>query len=125
MSGTITERGGIASVQIDGTIVTVGAEISIKLGGEVRTAKMASTGVAGWTSKFQPPEISLTAIDGPATSILALKAVSGQTMQVVLNNGKSYLLTQAFQVDDPTAKIAEGDIDSLKFQGVACTEILA
>ena len=125
MSGTLLERGGVASVQIDGTIISVGADISVKLGGIVNTPKISSDGVAGYTTKWEAPEVTLSAIDGPQTSVLALKSVNGQTLQVVLNNGKSYLLSQAFTVDDPSVKIEQGDISGLKFSGSGCTEVLA
>lgn len=125
MSGTLLERGGVASVQIDGTIISVGADIGVKIGGIVNTPKISSNGVAGYTTKWEAPEITLTAIDGPQTSVLALKSVNGQTLQVVLNNGKSYLLSQAFTVDDPSVKVEQGDISGLKFSGSACTEVLA
>ncbi len=125
MSGALLERGGVASVQIDGTVISVGADISVKLGGLIKVPKISSNGVAGFTTKWEAPEVTLTAIDGPQTSVLALKSINGQTLQVVLNNGKSYLLMQAFTVDDPSVKVEQGDISGLKFSGSACPEVLA
>lgn len=118
----IIERGGVASVYIGGTLIEVGASIEVKAGGLVRTAKVSSNGVAGYTTKWEAPEVTLEAIDGAAVSIASLKAVAGQTMQVRANNGKTYVLVQAFQVDDPSAKLDEGNITGLKFSGLRCNE---
>ena len=119
------ERGGIASFYVDGSYYEVGATIEVKLGGEVRTPVISSNGVAGFTSKIMAPEITMEALDGPAVSISALKAVNGQTVQVTLNNGKQYMLYSAFQIDDPNINIAEGKAAGVKFSGASCTEITA
>jgi hypothetical protein len=120
-----TERAGVASVYMNGTYCEVGANIEIKLGGEVRTAKEKSDGIAGYTTKFVAPEFTLTAIDGPSVSVMAFKAINGQTLQVTLNNGKNYLLYNATQIDDPSIKIADGNVDNLKFSGTSAAELLA
>lgn len=119
------ERGGVASVFIDGAYYEVAAQINIKLGGLIRTPKIKSDGVAGWTTKYAAPEVTLTAIDGPQTSVQALKAISGQTLQVQLNNGKVYLVYDATQIDDLEIKVADGELDTLKFSGSSADEQLA
>ena len=67
----------------------------------------------------------MTALDGPAVSVTALKAINGQTLQVKLNNGKMYQLIGAFQIDDPELKVDAGEIGGLKFCGTRCQEITA
>lgn len=119
------ERGGIASVYVDGALYEVGATIELKLGGVVRTAKVGSDRVAGFTTRFEAPEATLMFIDGPAVSVAAIKAIRGQTLQLRLNNGKTYQLYNATQVDDPTVKIADGEIDGVKFTGDRMQEIPA
>ncbi len=119
------ERGGVASFYLDGSYVEVAAAIDVKMGGYIRTAKVSSNGVAGFTSKWMPPEVTVEALDGPAVSIAALKAINGQTLQVQMNNGKTYQLYAAFQIDDPDIKIADGQVGGLKFSGSRCQEILA
>lgn len=121
----ITERGGLASFFVDGALYEISAQISIKMGGLVRTPKVDSTGaVVGFTTKGVPPDITIDAIDGPAVSVATLKAIQGQTVQLNMRNGKSYILTQGFQVDDPDVKPADGDVSGLKFSGADCTEEL-
>jgi hypothetical protein len=119
------ERGGVASIYVDGQLIEVKAEFDIKLGGLVRTAVDSSNATAGYTTKWVAPEFSMTAIDGSAVSIQAFKAISGNTLLVSLNNGKQYQLRQAFQVDDPTIKGNDASVDGLKFSGIAAQEIPA
>lgn len=118
------ERGGVASVYVNGALIEVSAEIEVKLGAIVRTPKLSSNGVAGFTTKAAAPEVTLEGIDGPQVSVLAFKAIVGQTMLVQLNNGKTYQLYDATQIDDPSLKIHEGNISDLKFTGSRCQEIL-
>lgn len=117
------ERGGIASFYIDGTYYEVGADIEVQMGGVTRTPVVSSDGVAGYTSKYKAPEVTMEALDGPSVSIAALKAVNGQTVQIVQNSGKQYMLYSAFQIDDPSIKIAEGKVSGVKFSGASCREI--
>ena len=122
----ISERGGIASFYVDGALYEISAQITVKLGGVTRTAKVASDGsVVGFITKGVAPEVGFDAIDGGQVSVAALKAIQGQTVQVVMRNGKSYLLTQAFQIDDPEIKPSDGDIGGVKLSGALCTEVLA
>jgi hypothetical protein len=120
----LIERGGCSSFFVDGATYEIAAEVSIKLGGIVRKPVVSSNGVAGFTTTYEAPSIEVEIIDGPSVSISALKAISGSTLQVSLNNGKSYLLTNATQVDDPDGKIAEGKISGVKFTGSICKEVL-
>lgn len=119
------ERGGVASFYINGAYYEVGADIEVKAGGEVRTPVIKSDGVAGFTTKWVAPEVTLEMIDGGAVSLTALKAVSGQTVQISLKNGKQYQLYSAFQIDDPSAKIGDGKITGVKFSGKRCQELLS
>lgn len=120
------ERGGLSSFFVDGALYQVNGTATIKMGGVIRTPKVDSTGaVVGFTTKGMPPEVTIDAIDGPAVSVAALKAVQGSTIQLNLRNGKSYILTNAFQTDDPEIKLAEADIGSVKFSGTVLTEDLA
>ena len=122
----ISERGGVASFYSDGALYEISGQITVKLGGITRTPKVASDGsVAGFVTKGMPPEITFDAIDGGQVSVATLKAIEGATVQIVMRNGKSYLLTQAFQIDDPEIKPSEGDISSVKLSGAQCTEVLA
>lgn len=120
-----TERGGVCQFYAGGAYYEVGADITVKQGGFIRTAKDKSDGTAGSTSKWVAPEVTLTAIDGPQVSVTALKAINGVTVQLNQRNGKSWLLYGAFQVDDPEVKISTGDISALKFSGIRCVEQLA
>ena len=119
-----TERAGVASVFINGAYIEVTATIEIKPGGNIRTPKEKSDGIAGYTTRFVAPEVTLNAIDGPSVSVTAFKAIAGQTLQINLSNGKQYQLFNATQVDDVSIKIADGNIDGLKFTGTSMSEQL-
>ena len=120
------ERGGVASFYVDGAYYSVKADISVKLGGITRKPVLDSAGgVAGFTTEGVAPEIAMTALDGPAVSVSAFKAINGQTVQVRLNNGKTYQLYNAFQIDDPDLKVDAGEIGGLKLSGARCQEIPA
>lgn len=122
----VIERGGVAQFYAGGVYYQVGAEIDVKPGGIIRTAKEASDQTAGFTTKWVAPEVTLTALDGPAVSITALKSLSGSSnVQINQHNGKSWLLYGAFQVDDVTVKIAGGEASGLKLSGTNCVEQLA
>jgi Phage tail tube protein len=118
------ERGGIASFYVDGAYYQVAADIEVKPGGIVRTAVAASDSTAGYTTKWVVPEVTLDALDGPAVSITALKSITNSTVQLQLNNGKSWYLYGAFQTDDITAKIADGKATGVKLGGSRCVENL-
>ena len=117
------ERGGVASVYHNGSYIEVGASIEIKPGGIINTPVVSSDGVAGYTTKFVQPELTLEAIDGGSVSVLALKAIKNETIQVRLNNGKTYQLFGAITIDDPSIAIHDGKISSLKFFGTRLQEI--
>ncbi|MDT7953919.1 MAG: phage tail tube protein [Acetobacteraceae bacterium] len=118
------ERGGVAYFYVDGALYDVKAEITVKLGGIVRTPVTSSNAVVGFSSKIAHPEITMEALDGPAVSIAALKAFSSGVIQVRMNNGKAYQLFNAFQIDDPEVKAADGSVSGIKFSGTACQELL-
>ena len=119
------ERGGVASFYVDGAYYSVKADIGIKLGGMTRKPVASSDGVAGFVTEWVAPEFTFTAFDGPAVSVSALKAINGPTVQVRMNNGKTYQIFGAFQVDDPDLKVDTGEVGGLKISGLRAQEILA
>ncbi|MBW4089897.1 MAG: hypothetical protein HIU82_02140 [Proteobacteria bacterium] len=110
-------RGGAASFYLGGAYYEVKADISVKEGGLVRKPVVSSGGSVDYTVENVAPEVTITALDGPAVSVAALKRINGATLQIRANNGKSYLLNNAFQVDDPDIKVDTGEIGGLKFSG--------
>ena len=60
----------------------------------------------------------------PALSITALRATTGVTVQFDLNNGKRYVLYNAFQTDKLELDAVEGKFP-LKFSGTDCRETTA
>ncbi len=118
------ERGGASSFFVGGATYEVGAQVKIIAGGIVRKPVESSNGIAGFTTSYVAPTVECEALDGPAVSVAALRAIVGQTLQIMMNNGKSYILVNATQIEHPTAEIDSGKITGLKFVGDALNEIL-
>ena len=117
------ERGGVASIYIGGATYEVSAEITIKMGGITRKPVASSNGTAGYTTAWEAPEVEFEALDAATVSVTGLKSIVNTPFQVLLNNGKSYLIAGATQVNDASIKIHEGKISGLKFTGDYCQEV--
>ena len=117
------ESGGISSIYIGGATYEVSAEITIKLGGIVRKPVVSSNGTAGYTTAWDAPEVEFEALDAATVSVTGILGIVDTPLQVQMNNGKSYLIAGATQVDQPSVKVAEGTISGLKFTGDYCQEV--
>jgi hypothetical protein len=120
----IIEHGGASSFFVDGATYEVSASVKIEKGGLVRTPVVSSDGSVGYTTKYVEPSIEADFLDGPSMSIAALANISGSTLQVQMNNGKSYILVNATQIDKLSADVAEGKIPGVKFTGTLVKEVL-
>ncbi len=121
----VIERGGASSFFVDGATYQVAAEVTINYGGIVYKEIVSSNGDVGLVSSYEAAGIEADFLDGPAVSIAALKAIRNKTIQVQMNNGKSYILVNGSHVDKVSAKVAEGKIPGLKFVGSLVKEVLA
>ena len=119
------ERGGISSLYVGGASWEVSGEVTISVGGIIRTAVVSSNGVAGYTTHYKEGVIEFEALDGPAVAISALRAANNVPVQVMLNNGKSWFIKQASQVDDVSVKVHEGKVSGIKIAGDQVKEVLA
>jgi len=116
------ERGGVAQVMLGNQLVSLGATLNIMPGGIVREVVTGLSGVAGYTSKHVAPSVELELFDSADRSTAAVRAIDGGTIQVNQNNGKSWILTGAFQVDEMTLDAAKGTYTA-KFAGLSMREL--
>ncbi len=118
------ERGGASSFFIGGATYEVGAQVKITAGGIVRKPIESSNGIAGFTTSYAAPMVEVEILDGPSVSLAALRGIVGQTLQIMMNNGKSYILVNATQIEQPTSEIDAGKITGMKFTGDSLDEVL-
>jgi hypothetical protein len=85
---------------------------------------LKSDGVAGFVTSWEAPEVEFEALDSATVSVAGLKGLQNTPLQVQMNNGKSYLIAGATQIDQPSIKVHEGKVSGLKFSGDYCQEIL-
>lgn len=117
------ERGGIAQVYLGGQLVNLGATLNIMPGGPIREVATGLSGVAGYTTKIEAPTVEVELFDSADRSTAAIRAIDGGTIQINQNNGKSWVLTGAFQVDTMTLDGAKGTYTA-KFAGLSMRELI-
>ena len=89
----------------------------------MRTPVIGSAGVAGYSTRFANPEVEFEALDGPAVSVANFRGIANVPLQIQLNNGKSYLIANATNIDDVSIKVHDGKISGLKFSGDYVQEV--
>ena len=104
---------GTAYIKVDGTQLTVtgGAEAPLM-------DKKRETVYPGFYKEEElTPYLKMTAIHDPDLSIKTLTEGTDMTVTCEFNNGKVYVLSGAYLVDEPTSKGDDGTIE-LQFDGV-------
>jgi Phage tail tube protein. len=104
---------GTAYIKVDGMQLTVtgGAEAPLM-------DKKRETVYPGFYKEEElAPYLKMTALHDPALSIKTLTEGTDMTVTCEFNNGKVYVLSGAYLVDEPTSKGDDGTIE-LQFDGV-------
>ncbi len=98
--------GGIVYLRKDGKLITLGdGDLSFNLGGIKREAVLSSSGVAGFSGKFQVPFIEGEMLHTKDLDIKEMLDTEDATISAELYNGKTFILHEAFFV-------GEGDVSS-------------
>lgn len=118
------EVGGVAQFYMGGTLMKLGASASMDLGGLIRKPEVGLGGVVGFTTTIDPPMIEVELYDSADTSVAAVRAFSVGTVQLALNNGKTYIIANAFQSGKLTVDTATGKYKA-QFTGFTAREITA
>jgi len=116
------ERGGIAQLYLGGQLVSLGATANVMLGGPVREVAIGLSGVVGFTTKHEAPSVEVELFKTRELSLAAVRAIEDGTVQLNMNNGESYLLSGAFQIDTLTLDTAKGTYTA-KFAGFSLREM--
>lgn len=108
---------GICFVKADSSQFEVSGAVECPLNSVVRETKMGASGVAGFSEMAQKPYIKLTAFVKPDFDIDKVTKSTDLTVTAELANGKVYVLSSAYLVDEATAKNDDGTVD-LEFNGI-------
>ena len=119
---TTHEVGGVAEVRLGGAIVRLGATLNVMPGGLIREPAVGQSGPVGYTTKYEMPTLELELYDNAEASLEAIRAIAGATIQVNMNNGKSFVLTNAFYTEAMSFAADKGT-HTAKFAGFTMREL--
>ena len=113
--------GGIASIKIDGVQYFLRGSLKIKPGTVKNTGIVNQDGTLVKTTTAAAGMMSMNLSDYGKLSIVALTQISNSTIQANLTNGKSYVLTGAFYVDESELNTEDGSFP-INFMGTFVNE---
>jgi hypothetical protein len=127
MSGSLggpsaANRGGTLFFKLNGQQYDLAGTFTIFLGGQVNTPVSGPDGVHGYKTKYAPPMWNTELQDGDAVLLAALQGLGGITLTAELDNGKTYLMINAFQTGEANLDVVETKI-KCDFSGTQCTEL--
>jgi hypothetical protein len=115
--------GGTAQFIVGGQLYSLSGSMKVKPGGITREPAIGPSGPTGnFVEKIVAPEIECELFDDPASSVTALQATTGVSVQLQMRNGKSWILRNAFTMDAIEVDCAAGKFP-LKMSGTTCQEI--
>lgn len=118
------EIGGTAQFYVNGQLMQLATTANVDLGGVIRTPAVGLGGVAGFTTMIDPPYIEVQLFDRADASIGAVRAIEAANVQLNMNNGKSFILSNCFQSDKLVFDASKGTYTA-KFTGFSCREVPA
>jgi Phage tail tube protein len=116
--------GGVAFIKVDGTQFLLRGDLTITPDLYKRTGIAGQDGIHGYTEEPSLPQIKATLTDTGGLSLEAFQQMTQVTVTAELNNGKVYVLRDAFTTDARVLNTADGSI-AVTWQGMACEELLA
>ena len=108
---------GIAYIKVDGQQLEVSGGIEAAIGDVQRETVKGLSGVAGFKETHRTPSVKLSAIFRDDFPMAKVAEGTDMTVTAEFPNGKTYTLSSAFLVGEPTAKADDGTIE-LEFEGV-------
>ena len=112
--------GGIIFVKVNGGLLQAKGEFSYNLGAFKRDAVMGPSDVHGFTEKAAIPFVEGAITDSDELDLKALLETRDATVTLGLANGKTILLSEAWQAGEGTGGSDEGEIEvrfALQFLG--------
>jgi hypothetical protein len=116
--------GGVAYLKVDGYQYLLRGDLTVSIDLMERTGVAGQDGIHGYTETPRVPFISATLTDIGGMSLQQLQKVTCSTITVELNNGKVYILRDAWTSEARELNTAEGSV-AVKFEGMAGEELLA
>lgn len=116
--------GGVAFLKVDGAQYLLRGELIVSIDPFVRTGVAGQDSVHGYTEAPRVPFISATLTDTGGLSLQQLQRITCSTVTVELNNGKVYILRDAWTAEARELNTTEGSM-AVRFEGMAGEELLA
>ena len=116
--------GGVAFIKVDGFQYLLRGDLTVSIDLFERTGVAGQDSVHGYTENPRVPFISATLTDTGGMSLSQLQQVTCSTITVELNNGKVYILRDAWAAEARELNTAEGSV-AVRFEGMAGEEMLA
>lgn len=104
-------RAGIIYVKVDGVQIEAKGDYSFNLGLPKREPIIGSDGVHGYKETPQVSYIEGATTDGKELDIAKLAQQDNVTVTLERNNGKTYVLHDAWFAGDATVSTGEGEIN--------------
>lgn len=117
---TGTVIAGAASLRVRSVIYNCTA-VSGSLGGYVKTKVIGMRGSGGDKAEYVAPKITATVIADNATSLAAVATWQGETAELQMLSGRSFVLEGASIANAPELNAAEGTFD-IEIQADTATE---
>jgi hypothetical protein len=116
--------GGIAYLKINGTQFMLRGDLVVSWDTIKRTGVAGQDSVHGFMEEPAVPYIKGTITDTGGLALASLAAMRDVTVTIELNNGKHYILVDAWTADVRELNTAEGSL-AIHLEGIACEEVLA
>ena len=123
MASTGNRLGGICTLTVDGTTYALRGNWSVAPNAVKREGVAGQDAVHGYTEMPVVPVIKGDFTTVPGLSLQKLAAITNSTVQLVLANGSTYILNNAWVKGPFEVNAAEGRF-AVEFEGLTCTENL-
>ncbi len=120
MSGQ--RKGGIIQIQVGGVMQDAKGAFTYGLGTEKRDTIIGADAVHGYKATPQAPFIEGAFTDRAGLDVKALFMTDGVTITLLLANGKTVVLTNAWHAGEGTISTEEGEF-AVRFEGTSAEEI--
>ncbi len=111
---------GRAFITVAGKRYNTKEGASLKFGGISREAVIGDSGVAGHQEKIEAPQVDCTIIHTANISLKEIQAIKDATISFDTDNGKSFVITDAF--NGPAPELSRDGIKA-SFYGSQCEEV--
>jgi hypothetical protein len=115
--------GGVAFLKVDGGQYLLRGDLIVSPDRVERKGVAGQDGIHGYTETPRVPFITAKLTDTAGLSLAQLQAVVAATVTAELNNGKVYLLREAWAAEARELNTQEGSLE-VRFEGMSCEELL-